>query len=155
VIRRLVKLVTCYDDLCPYFSSNDLRAGGSFSSSLSCSTMRISSATTIFYLALALLHYVSADPVSLPFTDCSDPHANNDQKFQIHTVYGQVLRNTQWGHYLNLTVFGTSPAEILGSSNTSILCKYSYCMRLGCSFNSVFSDSLYHNFGLDAKCMVK
>ena len=67
--------------------------------------------------------YVSADPVSLPFTDCSDPRTNETLKFQVDTVYGQVLHSARWGHYLNLTVFGSSPTGILGQSNSS-LCEY-------------------------------
>lgn len=76
--------------------------------------------TLAFFLLFPL--YVSADPVSLPFTDCSDGQ-NENLKFQVDNVYGQVLRNAKWGHYLKLTVFGSSPTEILGQSNSS-LCEY-------------------------------
>ena len=68
---------------------------------------------------LSLFIYVLADPVALPFTDCSDLRANESEKLQVDTLYGQVLHNAQ-GYYLNLTLFGTSASEIAGVINSSL-----------------------------------
>lgn len=70
-------------------------------------------------LILSLFLSVFADPVSLPFTDCSDSRTNQSQKIQVDELYGQVLHNAQ-GYYLNLTAFGTSPSDITGVINSSL-----------------------------------
>lgn len=68
---------------------------------------------------LCLLGVALADPASIPFQDCFNDQASLDQKLNVSTVYAQVLQNTELGNYLNLTVFGTSPQQILGLVNTS------------------------------------
>ena len=60
-----------------------------------------------------------ADPVTLPFLDCYDTSKSVDNKFSIDAVYAQVLQNEEFGTFLNLTVFGSSPTEIVGFTNTS------------------------------------
>ncbi|KAF8914339.1 hypothetical protein CPB84DRAFT_1759012 [Gymnopilus junonius] len=56
---------------------------------------------------------------SLIPSDCFDESDNVDQKFNVSTVYAQVLQNADFGNYLNLTVVGTSPQDILGVTNDS------------------------------------
>ncbi|KAF8806230.1 hypothetical protein BYT27DRAFT_7141837 [Phlegmacium glaucopus] len=68
---------------------------------------------------LSLLAVVLADPASIPFQDCFDEPDSISQKFNVNTVYAQVLQNADLGNYLNLTVLGTSPQDILGRVNTS------------------------------------
>ncbi|KAF8165713.1 hypothetical protein B0H34DRAFT_690241 [Crassisporium funariophilum] len=81
--------------------------------------MRTSLPSTLLYLLVALLPAVAADPASIPFTDCFDEPESIDQKLNVNTVYAQVLQNADLGRYLNLTVIGTSPRDILGLANTS------------------------------------
>ena len=69
---------------------------------------------------LCLLDVTLADPASIPFQDCFNQPDILDQKFNVSTVYAQVLQNADLGNYLNLTVFGTSPKPILGLVNTSL-----------------------------------
>lgn len=69
---------------------------------------------------LCLLDVTLADPASTPFQDCFNESDNFGQKFNVSTVYAQVLQNADMGNYLNLTVFGTSPLPILGLVNTSL-----------------------------------
>ena len=69
---------------------------------------------------VCLLDVTLADPVSIPFQDCFNQPNSLDQKFNVSTVYAQVLQNGDLGNYLNLTVFGTSPQPILGLENTSL-----------------------------------
>ena len=69
---------------------------------------------------LCLLDVALADPVSIPFQDCFDQPGSLGQKFNVSTVYAQVLQNADLGNFLNLTVFGTSPQPILGLENTSL-----------------------------------
>ena len=69
---------------------------------------------------LCLLDVALADPASIPFQDCFNQPDSLGQKFNVSTVYAQVLQNEDLGNYLNLTVFGTSPKPILGLVNTSL-----------------------------------
>lgn len=69
---------------------------------------------------LCLLDVALADPASIQFQDCFNQPDSLDQKFNVSTVYAQVLQNADLGSYLNLTVFGTSPQRILGLMNTSL-----------------------------------
>ncbi|KAF9534607.1 hypothetical protein CPB83DRAFT_901584 [Crepidotus variabilis] len=62
---------------------------------------------------------VFGNPASLAFQDCFDDPTSESQRLQVDNVYAQVLQNNQMGHYLNLTVLGSSPRDILGLSNTS------------------------------------
>ena len=61
-----------------------------------------------------------ADTASIPFQDCFSSSASVAQKFNVSTVYAQVLQDADLGSYLNLTVFGTSPQPILGLVGTSL-----------------------------------
>ncbi|KAF9057834.1 hypothetical protein BJ165DRAFT_1423835 [Panaeolus papilionaceus] len=77
--------------------------------------MRLQLPSTLLLLLISLLpSTVLADPANLPFTDCFDEPESIDQKLNVTTVYGQVLQNQEWGSYLNLTVLGTSPKDIVG-----------------------------------------
>ena len=69
---------------------------------------------------LCLLDIALADPASIPFQDCFNQPDALGVKFNVSTVYAQVLQNADLGNYLNLTVFGTSPQPILGLENTSL-----------------------------------
>lgn len=70
-------------------------------------------------LLLLVLPCVLADPATLHFTDCSDQSGDTNQKLHISTVYAQVLDNSTFGTYLNLTVLGNSSQVIQGFTNTS------------------------------------
>ncbi|KAF8897887.1 hypothetical protein BD779DRAFT_1608372 [Infundibulicybe gibba] len=72
-------------------------------------------AVLLFFLVLPS---TLADPATVPFTDCFS-NANVTQKFNISTVYAQVLQDVDLGTYLNLTVVGESPQEIIGVTNAS------------------------------------
>ncbi|KAJ3998023.1 hypothetical protein F5050DRAFT_1308307 [Lentinula boryana] len=73
----------------------------------------------LFWLAFFSLE-VTCDPASLPYTDCFVPNGNNTaQKLSVSTVYGQVTQDDLPMQYLNLTVLGTTPAEIQNSANGS------------------------------------
>ena len=60
---------------------------------------------------------VTAQPATLRFNDCfsGDPAA----KLNVSNVYAQLLHTDQNESILNLTVFGRTGQEILGSSNQS------------------------------------
>lgn len=68
---------------------------------------------------LFLLPHVLSDPAVARFTECFDDDGNATQRLQISTVFAQVLENQSLGKYLNLTLLGHSPQEILGFTNTS------------------------------------
>lgn len=78
---------------------------------------------SIFFLSFLLLSQrtslVRADPAVVPFEDCFDEPDNVQNKLNVSTVYAQVLEDADEIHYLNLTVIGTSPSEIVGVTNTS------------------------------------
>lgn len=59
------------------------------------------------------LSSVVAEPATLPFTDCSSGNASRE--VEISTVYGQTLSD----RYLNLTIIGSTPVEIISASNDS------------------------------------
>jgi hypothetical protein len=58
-----------------------------------------------------------ADPASIPFEDCFS--GNDSMKLTVDEVYGQVLTSSELGTYLNLTVIGNSPQDILGFTDSS------------------------------------
>ncbi|KIK53282.1 hypothetical protein GYMLUDRAFT_179150 [Collybiopsis luxurians FD-317 M1] len=73
----------------------------------------------LLWLSLYLV-IVNADPATLSFSDCFTPNGTNTtQKLSVSTVYGQVLHDGSSEPYLNLTVLGTTPAEIQNSVNNS------------------------------------
>lgn len=63
---------------------------------------------TIFILSISS---VVAEPATLPFTDCFS--GNPSHKVQVSTVYGQTLSN----RYLNFTIIGDTPIDIISASN--------------------------------------
>ncbi|KDR84119.1 hypothetical protein GALMADRAFT_86988 [Galerina marginata CBS 339.88] len=81
--------------------------------------MRTSLPPALLSLILLLLPSATADPASIPFQDCFDESDSVNQKFNVSTIYAQVLQNAEFGRYLNLTVVGTSPQDIVGLTNTS------------------------------------
>jgi len=86
--------------------------------------MRTSLPSSLLFLIALFIPCTLADPATIPFQDCFDEPESISQKFDVNTVYAQVLHNDEWGRYLNLTVVGTSPQEILGLGNgSSSLCK--------------------------------
>ena len=65
-------------------------------------------------LFLTFINSVLSDPASLPFNDCFDSRrGNTSQKLSVSQVYGQVIETSDNESYLNLTVIGSSPLEIL------------------------------------------
>ena len=92
---------------------------------------------------LCLLDVALADPASIPFQDCFNDPSSLDQKFNVSTVYAQVLQNADLGNYLNLTVFGTSPQQILGLVNTSLGMR-PVGSTLICHFNQLFKPPFLH-----------
>lgn len=76
--------------------------------------------STIALLILLALPNVLANPLNVSFTDCFDSNGNTSLKLSISSVYAQVLEDDQQSVYLNLTVLGDSPQEIVGYSNTSL-----------------------------------
>lgn len=92
--------------------------------------MRASLPSSLLYLLVLLIPCTLADPATIPFQDCFDEPESVGQKFDVNTVYAQVLHNDEWGKYLNLTVVGTSPQEILGLANgSSSLCEPANAFR--------------------------
>ncbi|KAJ2915023.1 hypothetical protein MD484_g5360, partial [Candolleomyces efflorescens] len=71
----------------------------------------------IFFVLLFVLDRTNA--VVVPFSDCFDAPNNLQNKFNVSTVYAQVLSDEQHGTVLNLTVFGNSPSQIIGLTNDS------------------------------------
>lgn len=108
------------------FQSDDQRECSS-----SLTTMRAQLPASFISLILLLLPFVTADPITIPFDDCFDEPESQNQKFNVDTVYAQVSHNEEFGKYLNLTVLGTSPQDIVGVINTSLsLGKYQTFLRL-------------------------
>ncbi|TFK28920.1 hypothetical protein FA15DRAFT_611002 [Coprinopsis marcescibilis] len=83
-----------------------------------------SSLPRIFALLLLFTSFAGrlarADPAVVPFRDCRDDRSENDEnRFNISSIYAQVLKDSDEQHYLNLTVLGSSPLEIVGLTNSS------------------------------------
>ena len=68
---------------------------------------------------------VAAEPATLPFTDCFSGDASH--KLQVSTVYGQTLSD----RYLNFTIIGSTPIEIVSASNNT-----NEPVASACHFNS-------------------
>jgi len=62
---------------------------------------------------LCLIPFTIADPAQLRFSDCAASTTNSSRKFNVETVYGQVLHD-EATPYLELVVIGSSPEEIVG-----------------------------------------
>lgn len=72
-----------------------------------------------YLLFLSFLVLANAEPVILPYNDCFDVSKGLENKFTVDTVYGQVLNDQEHGTSLNLTVIGSSPLEIVGTTTAS------------------------------------
>ena len=68
---------------------------------------------TVGLLFLLFVSPVVAEPATLPFTDCFS--GNPSYKVQISTVYGQTLSD----RYLNFTLIGNTPIEIVSTNNNT------------------------------------
>lgn len=66
---------------------------------------------TVGFIFIFILSPVVAEPATLPFTDCFSGDVSH--KLQITTVYGQTLSN----RYLNFTLIGNSPVQIVSANN--------------------------------------
>ena len=118
-----------------------LAASSCFCSSKS---MRRPLPCSLFVLILALIPFTHADPLTIPFEDCFDESDSLAQKFLVDTVYAQVLDNEEWGNYLNLTVLGTSPQEIVGLPNgSSSLCAFFHLFVPRLPRSSIFSNAFH------------
>ncbi|KAI1796123.1 hypothetical protein LXA43DRAFT_880388 [Ganoderma leucocontextum] len=58
----------------------------------------------------------TAQPATLQFSDCFSS-SNTSQKLNVATVYAQFFPQSSKGAYINFTVIGTSPQEIIAASN--------------------------------------
>ena len=58
----------------------------------------------------------TAQPATLQFSDCFSS-SNTSQKLDVSTVYAQFFPQSTKGAYINFTVIGTSPQEIIAASN--------------------------------------
>nr|VWO96100.1 Regulator Ustilago maydis 1 protein [Ganoderma boninense] len=58
----------------------------------------------------------TAQPATLQFSDCFSS-SNTSQKLDVSTVYAQFFPESSKGAYINFTVIGTSPQEIIAASN--------------------------------------
>lgn len=68
---------------------------------------------TVGILFILGVSSVVAEPATLPFTDCFSGQAPH--KVQISNVYGQKLGD----RYLNFTIIGNTPIEIISASNNT------------------------------------
>lgn len=62
------------------------------------------------------LMLTTAQPATLQFSDCFSS-SNTSQKLDVSTVYAQFFPQSTKGAYINFTVIGTSPQEIIAASN--------------------------------------
>lgn len=106
---------------------------------------------------LILPSHVVADPATVPFQNCFDPGSNSSHwRFNVSTIYAQVLQDEVWGHYLNLTVLGESPEDILGLTNTSSSLGEWFSCKTHFVSPIFFSSDFVHNYiSPHAKRMVK
>lgn len=65
-------------------------------------------------LFFSALSYVTGQPATIGFQDCLT--GNTSQKLNVTTVYAQFLEHTPRGPYLNLTLLGENPQEVIGAS---------------------------------------
>ncbi|THH30329.1 hypothetical protein EUX98_g3861 [Antrodiella citrinella] len=69
----------------------------------------------IFLLLFLVLSYVNGQPANISFVDCFS--GNISQKLNVTTVYAQFLEHTPRGTYLNFTLLGENPQEVIGASS--------------------------------------
>ena len=62
------------------------------------------------------LMLTTAQPATLQFSDCFSS-SNTSQKLDVSAVYAQFFPASSKGAYINFTVIGTSPQEIIAASN--------------------------------------
>ncbi|KAF9266234.1 hypothetical protein L218DRAFT_897250 [Marasmius fiardii PR-910] len=109
----------------------------------------MSSALSILLLFLLFTNPVLSQPASLSFNDCFDSRRGNvSQKLNVSKVYGQVVETAKDESYLNLTVIGSTPQDILdtrseGGGNLATLFTTTTILTLGAWSNSTrFCSSL-------------
>lgn len=86
---------------------------------------------TVSIIFILIFSSVVAEPATLPFTDCFSGDASH--KVQISTVYGQTLSD----RYLNLTIIGNTPIEIVSANNDT-----NQPVASACHFNSFIRPSI-------------
>ncbi|KAK1224510.1 hypothetical protein PQX77_012589 [Marasmius sp. AFHP31] len=102
----------------------------------------MSFAIPFLILLLNFINPVLSDPASLPFNDCFDSRRGNaSQKLTVSQVYGQVIETSDRESYLNLTVIGSTPQEILdtrvdGGGSLATLFTTTTMLTLGAWSNS-------------------
>ena len=77
-----------------------------------------------------------AEPATLPFTDCFS--GDSAHKVQISSVYGQTLSD----RYLNLTIIGSTPIEIVSANNSTDEPVASMCHPNSFIFRSAFPGAM-------------
>ena len=70
----------------------------------------------VITLTLPYLPHAFAQPAIVQFQDCFSS-SNTSIRLDVSTVYAQVLSYSSGGSYLNFTVIGSSPQEIVESTN--------------------------------------
>ena len=88
---------------------------------------------------------VVAEPATLSFADCFSGEAAH--KVQVSTVYGQQLSN----RYLNFTIIGNTPIEIVSASNNTAepvasACHLNSFNEPGCDFADLLDCFPSHSF---------
>ncbi|KAI0677278.1 hypothetical protein C8Q78DRAFT_1073993 [Trametes maxima] len=74
-------------------------------------------ALLILVLSLSHLTFTTAQPASLQFSDCFSS-SNTSQKVDVSAVYAQFFpAGTDGGPYINFTVIGNSPQQIIAASD--------------------------------------
>ena len=72
----------------------------------------------LFLLALTLSRFLltTAQPATIQFSDCFSS-SNTSEKIDISTVYAQFFPDSAIGPYINFTVIGSSPQQIIAASD--------------------------------------
>lgn len=102
----------------------------------------MSYALPVFLLFLLFINPVHSGSATLSFNDCFDSRRGNlSQKLTVSKVYGQVFETVEDVSYLNLTVIGITPQEILdtrsdGGGNLATLFTTTTVLTLGAWSNS-------------------
>lgn len=75
-------------------------------------------ARTLLLLAFTVsrFSFTNAQPATIQFSDCFSS-SNTSQKVDVSTVYAQFFPDSPKGPYINFTVIGTSPQQIIAASD--------------------------------------
>lgn len=75
-------------------------------------------ARILFFLAFSFSRFslTTAQPATIQYSDCFSSD-NTSQKVDISTVYAQFFPDSPKGAYLNFTVIGSTPQQILAASD--------------------------------------